>query len=140
MSEVIGWLLVAAAAVLFLIAYLRYRGIREQLIRPGDSAPRGAAARRAQSAVYAGQVPADRDLAAATRALARQTVNNYPLRWKYAVFTYPAIVLACLSLFAFAPKYALGTLVAGIVVAAIVTVQARSAYRGAQRIVATKKR
>lgn len=139
MSETVGWILVAVSAALFVIAYVRYRAIRDRLIRPDASVPKGATARRAQSAVYAGQLPDDKQLALATRALAKQTVNNFPLRWKYVVFIYPALLVAAVSLLAFAPRIALGTIAAAIVIGAIVTIQARAAHRGAQRILATRK-
>jgi hypothetical protein len=138
-SDVIGWVLVAVAAVLFLIGYVRYRRIRDRLIRPDASAPTGATGRRVQNAVSAGRLPDDKQLVAPTRAVARQTVTNYPLRWKYAMFTYPGLFALCASLFAFVPGYALGVLVGAILVAAIVAIQARFAYRGARRIVATRK-
>jgi hypothetical protein len=134
----VGWALLAVSAVLFVIAYVRYRGIRDDLISPDASELKGSTARAARSAVYAGRVPEDRQLAVATRALAKRTVNNYPLRWRYVVFTYPAILALALSLFAFLPRQGPIGVAAFVVVGAIVTIQARAAHRGAQRILATK--
>ena len=137
MSQPVGWALVVLAVVLFVIAYLRYRGIREELIAP-DTSQAGATARAARSAVFAGRIPEDRDLAAATRALAKLTVNNYPLRWRYAIFTFAGVLALTVSSLAFFPSRALYVIAPAIVVGGLLAIQARAAHRGAQRILAAK--
>jgi hypothetical protein len=138
MSQQVGWALLGLSALLFVIAYVRYRRVRDGLIGP-DVSESGAHARAARGAVYAGRLPEDRQLAAATRALAKRTATNYPLRWRYLVFIYPAVLALVLSVFAFLPSQGPVGLAAFIVVGGIVTIQARAAHRGAQRILAAKR-